>query len=141
MPVPWPTSPSEVVPEAPPPPGRNRAPVAPPTPAAPAAPTPRTIVAPPTPAAPTVPAGATAAAVPSTPVAEPPAPSPGAAAVESTHVGAIGNGLVLVDRNGDASWELQRLMAVLSHRPTSWLRFHAEAGLENGATFAAQQVL
>jgi hypothetical protein len=83
--------------------------------------------------------------VPATPATETtaaaPAPSPGAPAVETTHVGAIGNGLVLIDRNGDAAWELQRLMAVLSHRPTSWLRFHAEAGLENGATFAAQQVL
>jgi hypothetical protein len=93
-----------------------------------------------TPAAPTMPAPETPApAVPASPPV--PAPSPGVPGGETTHLGMLGNGLVLIDGHGDAEWELQRLMVVLSHRPTGWLRFHAEAGLENGATFAAQQVL
>ncbi len=140
MPVPWPTSPSEVVPAGTPLSARKTAPSALPTPAAPGSPA---IATPPTAAAPPPSAGPTA--VPVTPAPEPPAPASAPSqptlAVESTHVGAIGNGLALIDRNGDATWELERLMAVLTHRPTGWLRFHAEAGLENGATFAAQQVL
>ena len=48
---------------------------------------------------------------------------------------------MFIDRNHDADWDLRRLYAALTHRPTSWLRFHAEAGIEHADTFAAQQVV
>jgi hypothetical protein len=49
--------------------------------------------------------------------------------------------VVFVDRSHDADWDLRRLMATLTHSPTAWLRFHAEAGIEHADTFAAQQVV
>jgi hypothetical protein len=49
--------------------------------------------------------------------------------------------VVFIDKQHDAEWDLRRLMATLTHKPTSWLRFHAEAGLEHGDSFAAQQVI
>jgi hypothetical protein len=72
----------------------------------------------------------------------PPAPSTPATTTQSqTHLGAIGEGLVFIDRDHDAEWDLRRLMATLTHSPTAWLRFHAEAGIEHADTFAAQQVV
>jgi hypothetical protein len=49
--------------------------------------------------------------------------------------------LVFIDRQHDTDWDLPRLYAALTHEPTPWLRFHAEAGLENADSFAAQQVV
>jgi hypothetical protein len=49
--------------------------------------------------------------------------------------------VVFINRGGGAEWDLRRLMAVVTHRPTEWLRFHAEAGLEHADTFAVQQVI
>jgi len=154
LPVPWPTSPGEVIPEGAPP-ARKPAPaptaplVAPP-PAVPPpaasstppsssfsvvpAPTPTSPSATPSPATPPSPSAITP------PVANP-TPSPGAGAASDTHLGGLGDGVVFVDRNNDAQGYLPRLMVSLTHRPTTWLRFHAEAGLENADKFAAQQVL
>ena len=57
-----------------------------------------------------------------------------------THVGAIGDGVVFLDRD-DAEWDLKRLMVTLTHRPAGWLRFHGEAGIEHADTFAVQQAV
>jgi hypothetical protein len=48
---------------------------------------------------------------------------------------------VLIDRDQDADWDLRRLYATLTHTPTPWLRFQAEAGIEHADAFAAQQVV
>jgi len=73
--------------------------------------------------------------------ASPPAPAPAAKPVTHTHLGAIGEGVVFIDRNHDAEWDLRRLLAVLTHSPTPWLRFQIEAGIEHGDDFAAQQAV
>jgi hypothetical protein len=48
---------------------------------------------------------------------------------------------VFIDRDGNADWDLRRLMARLTHKPAPWLRFHVEAGIENADAFGAQQAL
>jgi len=63
-----------------------------------------------------------------------------ASASGMTHVGAIGDGVVFLDRD-DAEWDLKRLMVTLTHRPAGWLRFHGEAGIEHADTFAVQQAV
>ena len=70
-----------------------------------------------------------------------PSPPPSSGAASDTHVGGLGDGVVFVDRNNDAQGALPRLMVSLTHRPTPWLRFHAEAGVENADKLAAQQLL
>jgi hypothetical protein len=141
LPVPWPSSPSEVTPEEARQPPRNTGPsTAPPAKGPPSSsPSPSSSITqstPPAPEASPSPARADTAAAPP----QPPRASAGEA-VATTHVGAIGEGVVFIDKQGDAEWDLRRLMATLTHQPTSWLRFHAEAGLEHGDTFAAQQVI
>jgi hypothetical protein len=144
LPVPWPTSPSEVIPE-----GATVVPKAPPK--VPATVAPSTV--PPAssaasssitqqpPATPPTASAPPATAAPASTTAPPPAPNSAAAAGATTHIGAIGDGVVFIDKNQDAEWDLRRLMVTLTHKPTGWLRFHAEAGLEHGDTFAAQQVI
>jgi hypothetical protein len=132
LPVPWPTRPEEVIPYG--------APTAPP-----ARPAPRPELTPP-PGEPMPPSRTTLppTTTPETPAPAPtPSPSPPAptATGSQTHLGAIGEGLVFIDRDHDAEWDLRRLMATLTHSPTAWLRFHAEAGIEHADTFAAQQVV
>jgi hypothetical protein len=153
LPVPWPTRPGEVIPYAPAgtpkapekgkaagtrtqPPAQapTQAPVQPQAPVqrqAPAQPTPV-----PAPVQPQIPVQPTLA--PSTPT-----PASTSAPVKSeTHLGAIGEGVVFIDRSHDAEWDpVRRLMATLTHSPTSWLRFHAEVGVEHATTFAAQQAV
>jgi hypothetical protein len=58
-----------------------------------------------------------------------------------TRIGAIGEGVVFIDRGRDADGDLRRLMVTLTHSPVPWLRFHAEAGVEHATTFAAQQAV
>src|SRR5205814_7318828 len=88
--------------QAPPTPARTQAPPTPPT-EAPQQPLP---AAPPTPSEPTT--------------ASTPAPASASASKPTTHthLGAIGEGVVFLDRNHDAEWDLRRLLAVLTHSPT-----------------------
>jgi len=121
-PVPWPTRPDEVTPyEAPTP--RPRAP----EPAPQAPPATQVVPAPETPKTEVAPSAPTSTATSANKI--------------ETHLGAIGEGVVFVDRNHDAEWDLRRLMAALTHSPTAWLRFRIEAGIEHADTFAAQQAV
>jgi hypothetical protein len=88
--------------------------------------------------------------VPSPPPPPPPSPTPQPAAVsppappqprEHTHLGALGEGLVFIDNDQNADWDLRRLYVRLTHEPTAWMRFRAEAGLEHGDSFAVQQAV
>ena len=144
LPVPWPTRPEEVIPygaPAPPPAKPAPRPELTPPPGEPmpppripeTAPPSRSPETPPPPVPTPSPSQAPAAAAPATPATP--------AAQSQTHLGAIGEGLVFIDRDHDAEWDLRRLMATLTHSPTAWLRFHAEAGIEHADTFAAQQVV
>jgi hypothetical protein len=49
--------------------------------------------------------------------------------------------LVFIDGNGDADWEVPRLMPRLTHAPAPWLRFAVTAGLENADRFGVQQAV
>jgi len=129
LPVPWPTAPGEVVPYATPEPRKPAA-------SSPSSSSSSITTAPPATAATTTTATTTTA--PTTPTATATTTTPSASA--ATHVGAIGEGVVFVDKD-DAEWDLRRLMVALTHRPTDWLRFHIEAGIEHADTFAAQQAV
>jgi hypothetical protein len=58
-----------------------------------------------------------------------------------TRIGALGEGIVFIDGDHNADWDLRRLFLRLEHAPTRWLRFRAEAGLANGDSFAVQQAV
>jgi hypothetical protein len=74
-------------------------------------------------------------------VAAPPTATAGTAPQRHTKIGGLGEGVLFVDRDGNADADLRRLMARLTHAPAPWVRFIAEAGLENTTAFGAQQVV
>lgn len=152
LPVPWPTSPNEVIPypSAAPAPKAKTAAKAAPAPAVAAPPEGEPRPAPRTPAA-----GAADGTSPTTSTststststdtstrtsANTPTPAEAPAAAH-THLGALGDGLVFIDRGHDVDGELRRLMATLSHSPAGWLRFTAEAGIENNDAFGVQRAV
>ena len=137
LPVPWPTSPGEVVPYGTSAPG-PKAPVAP-GPKAPAAPG-----APPAkvnePEGEPVPEPEPTSTSTATPTSTSTTTTTRTSIADTTHLGVIGEGLVFLDDDG-AEWDLRRLMLGLTHRPAGWLRFLGEAGIEHADTFAMQQVI
>jgi len=86
---------------------------------------------------------ATAVPSPTPDAAAPPAAGaqPAVPAARSTFVGIYGDGVVLIDRDGNADWNPSLLGATLTHRPADWLRFHFDVALERGDNFGAQQAL
>jgi hypothetical protein len=118
VPVPWPTKPDEVIPyETPAVPPRGPSPTPVPTPA---------------------PSSSASSSSPSSPSTGTETAVPRG---RKTHLGALGEGLVFIDRDRNANWDLRRLMAAFTHTPTAWLRFHAVAGIEHADRFAAQQAV
>lgn len=110
-------------------------------PVKPAAPPP---TPPPTPATPSpFPTARPSGAPPTAPAASvpPPAPAAPAPAARQTFFGIYGDGVVLIDRDSNASWDPRLLGATLTHRPADWLRFHFDVALERGDNFGAQQGL
>ena len=78
---------------------------------------------------------------PATAPAAAPAPVAPTAAARDTFFGIYGDGVVLIDRDGNADWSPRLLGATLTHRPADWLRFHFDFALERAEDFGAQQAL
>jgi len=133
LPVPWPTSPGEVIPY----PVPGTAPTAPRRPE----PAPEGEPMPPEPTRPSSSSSSSSSPSPSPSTSTETSTSTRTRTGQNTHLGALGDGVVFIDRQHDADWDLRRLYATLTHSPTPWLRFHAEAGIEHADSFAAQQVV
>ena len=148
LPVPWPTSPSEVIPDGDAAAGaqgrRRRAPT-PSRPTPPAAPhaaprRPRRRLRPRRRPRPRHEPRSTTPSPPAS--APPPATSPAAAAVETTHLGAIGDGLVFIDRDQRRGLGAAAVDGGAEHQAdAAGCAFTPRRGSRTAATFAAQQAV